>query len=33
MPAMSKDTPHIEAEEDVTQRRIRSYVLRQGRLT
>ncbi len=33
MPAMNKDTPHIEAEEDVTQRRIRSYVLRQGRLT
>ena len=33
MPAMSKDTLHIEAEEDVTQRRIRSYVLRQGRLT
>ena len=30
---MNKDTPHIEAEEDVTQRRIRSYVLRQGRLT
>ena len=33
MPAMNKDTPKIEAEEDVTQRRIRSYVLRQGRLT
>lgn len=33
MPAMNKDTPHIEAEEDLTQRRIRSYVLRQGRLT
>lgn len=33
MPAMNKDTSHIEAEEDLTQRRIRSYVLRQGRLT
>lgn len=30
---MNKDTPQIEAEEDFTQRRIRSYVLRQGRLT
>ena len=30
---MNKDTPQIEAEEDLTQRRIRSYVLRQGRLT
>ena len=33
MPAMNKDNPKIEAEEDLTQRRIRSYVLRQGRLT
>lgn len=33
MPPMNKDTPQIEAEEDFTQRRIRSYVLRQGRLT
>ncbi|NBX00503.1 MAG: tRNA (guanosine(46)-N7)-methyltransferase TrmB [Methylophilaceae bacterium] len=33
MPAMIKDTPHIEVEEDLTQRRIRSFVLRQGRLT
>lgn len=33
MLAMNKDTSHIEAEEDLTQRRIRSYVLRQGRLT
>jgi tRNA (guanine-N7-)-methyltransferase len=30
---MNKDTPHIELEEDLTQRRIRSFVLRQGRLT
>jgi tRNA (guanine-N7-)-methyltransferase len=33
MPAMKKDTPQIDAEENLTQRRIRSYVLRQGRLT
>lgn len=33
MPPMNKDTPHIAVEEDLTQRRIRSYVLRQGRLT
>ena len=33
MPAMNQDTPHIEQEQDLTQRRIRSYVLRQGRLT
>jgi tRNA (guanine-N7-)-methyltransferase len=33
MPAMNKDTLHIEVEEDLTKRRIRSYVLRQGRLT
>ena len=33
MPAMNKDNPKIEAKEDLTQRRIRSYVLRQGRLT
>ncbi len=30
---MNKNTSHVEAEEDLTQRRIRSYVLRQGRLT
>ena len=30
---MNKDTPYLELEEDLTQRRIRSYVLRQGRLT
>ncbi len=30
---MNKDTPYHELEEDLTQRRIRSYVLRQGRLT
>jgi tRNA (guanine-N7-)-methyltransferase len=33
MPAMNQDTSHIEEEQDHTQRRIRSYVLRQGRLT
>ena len=33
MPAMNKDTPQIETEADLKQRRIRSYVLRQGRLT
>ena len=33
MCAMNKDTPYHELEEDLTQRRIRSYVLRQGRLT
>jgi tRNA (guanine-N7-)-methyltransferase len=33
MPAMNQDNPQIEEEQDHTQRRIRSYVLRQGRLT
>ena len=30
---MNKDTPSLEVDKDLTQRRIRSYVLRQGRLT
>ncbi len=33
MPPMNQDIPHSEQEQDLTQRRIRSYVLRQGRLT